>query len=117
MGSVEEGYYEGGHGGCSCGHCNGGHSSYFADLAPGCCDSYACEATCGGPLARLLSGLSVRGEVPITWRRGIGLPPLVTTATAGTAANVAGQLGNANTRILLGNQLALKKVKQECGSR
>lgn len=108
MGS-DEGYYESGHssgpGGCSCGQCNGGRPSYFADLAPGCCDSYACDP-CGGPLARLLGGLSVRAEVPITWRRGIGLPPLVTTATAGTAANVAGQLGDANTRILLGNQLA-----------
>lgn len=106
MGNVDEGYYESGHGGCSCGHCNGGRRSYFADLAPGCCDTYECGNPCGGPLARLLGGLSVRAEVPITWRRGIGLPPLVTTATAGTAANVAGQLGNASTQILLGNQLA-----------
>ena len=106
MGSVDEGYYESGHGGCSCGHCNGGRRSYFADLAPGCCDTYECGNPCGGPLAQLLGGLSVRAEVPITWRRGIGLPPLVTSATAGTAANVAGQLGNANTQILLGNQMA-----------
>ncbi len=106
MGPVDEGYYEGGHGGCSCGHCSGGRNSYFAELAPGCCESYACGDPCGGPLARLLGRLSVRAEVPISWRRGIGLPPLVTSAVAGTPANVAGQLGNANTRILLGNQQA-----------
>lgn len=106
MGTYDEGYYQDGHSGCSCGHCNGGHRSYFSDLAPGCCDSYACGSVCGGPLAQLLGSLSVRAEVPITWRRGIGLPPLVTSADVGTAANVAGQLGDANTRILLGNQLA-----------
>ncbi len=105
MGSVDEGYYESGHGGCSCGRCGGGRRSYFADLAPGCFGGDPCMNSCG-PLAQLLGGLSFRAEVPITWRRGIGLPPLVTTAAAGTAQNVAGQIGNANTRILLGNQLA-----------
>lgn len=112
MGPVEDGYHDSGysghsaHGGCSCGHCGGGQRSYFADLAPGCCDSYGCGDPCGGPLSQMLSGLSFRAEVPISWRRGMGLPPLVTSADVGTAANVAGQLGDANTRILLGNQIA-----------
>ena len=106
MGTIDEGYYESGHGGCSCGQCSGGRRNYYADLAPGCCDAFACGDGCGGPLSQLLGNLSVRGEVPIFWRRGMVLPPLVTTATAGTPANVAGQLGNANTQVLLGNQKA-----------
>ncbi|MCC6510781.1 MAG: BBP7 family outer membrane beta-barrel protein [Pirellulaceae bacterium] len=107
MASFDEGFGESyshanGSGGCGCARCTG--ESYFSDLAPGTC-GFAGDA-CGGPLSQLLSRLSVRAEVPLFWRRGIGLPPLVTTATAGTAANVAGRLGDPNTRILVGNQLA-----------
>ncbi len=105
-------------GGCNCGHCGGGLVSGcscnagcddFADLAP------TCAGTCGpsgygdamfsgcAPLASLLSRLSVRAEVPMYWRRAAGPPPLVTTAQAGTPQAAAGELGEPNTRILIGN--------------
>lgn len=91
-------------GGCACGHCGGG-DQYFSDLAPGCCQSSCGVGACEGPLARLLSRLSIRAEVPLFWRRGMGLPPLVTTSPTGTAANVAGQLGRSTTEVLLGNEV------------
>jgi hypothetical protein len=90
-------------GDCSCGHCRRGN--YYSELAPGCCEAGFGMGYCGGPLSRLLNCLSVRAEVPLFWRRGIGLPPLVTTATAGTPSNIAGQLGQSSTQILLGNSV------------
>jgi hypothetical protein len=108
MATFDEGYetYPGdlGHGsGCSCGQC--GSQQYFADLAPGCYDGSCGAGACDGPLARLLGNLSVRAEVPLFWRRGIGLPPLVTTSPTGTASNVAGQIGRTTTQTLLGNNV------------
>ncbi|MGN6136461.1 MAG: BBP7 family outer membrane beta-barrel protein [Aureliella sp.] len=94
----------GGGGGCSCGQC-GGQGDYFSDLAPGCCQASCGAGMCDGPLSRLLGRLSVRAEAGLFWRRGMGLPPLVTTAPVGTAANVAGQLGQNSTQVLLGNNI------------
>ncbi len=102
-------------GGCGCNQCGGG-------LVSGCscssaCDGFSelaptCAGTCGGfgeamfsgcgPLANLLSRLSIRAEVPLYWRRAAGPPTLVTTAPDGTAQDVAGELGQATTRTLLG---------------
>lgn len=102
--------------GCSCGHCGGGLVSGcrsgcddFCDLAPTCagvCGPSGCGDalfTGCGPLASLLSNLSVRAEVPLYWRRAAGPPALVTTAPDTTAQAVAGRLGDPNTQILLGN--------------
>lgn len=47
---------------------------------------------------------SVRAEVPLYWRRAMGPPPLVTTAPTGTDPNLAGQLGQRTTQILLGGK-------------
>lgn len=104
--------------------------SYFGPSAAGCdggcgggcdaCDSFAdlaptCAGTCGvgtmicgpqwgcGPIGLFLSRMSVRAEVPLYWRRAAGLPPLVTTSNPGTAQDLAGELGQATTRVLLGN--------------
>lgn len=94
-----------GHGsGCSCGHCGGGEP-YYADLAPGCCDTSCGIGVCDGPIARLLGRLSIRTEVPLFWRRGMGLPPLVTTSPTGTPATTAGQIGQTTTEVLLGNEV------------
>lgn len=116
MASFDEGYYESAPagmnhgGGCSCGHCGGGNQ-YFSDLAPGCCDSSCGVGMCDGPLSRLLGRLSIRAEVPLFWRRGMGLPPLVTTSPTGTAANVAGQVGRSTTEVLLGNEVIGQDLK------
>lgn len=78
-----------------CDTCCGGYS----DIAP------ACTATCPpgcGPLMALWYRLQVRAEVPIFWRRDQAPPILVTSAPAGTAAGVAGQIGQATTTTLLG---------------
>ena len=95
-------------GGCNCGACSSGCDD-FAELAP------TCASTCGptgcgdamftgcGPLATLLSNLSVRAEVPLYWRRAAGPPPLVTTSPDGTAQGTAGELGQTTTSILFGN--------------
>ncbi len=78
------------------------------------CDDMACIApTCmandcyftGGPLVNLISRLSVRAEVPLFWRRAMGVPALVTTSPTGTDASVAGELGQSTTQILLGDRL------------
>ena len=45
---------------------------------------------------------SVRAEVPLYWRRAMGPPPLVTTSPVGTDPDLAGQLGQSSTRLLLG---------------
>lgn len=116
MAPFDEGYYDSapvamGHGdGCSCGNCGGG-GQYFADLAPGCCDNSCGVGMCDGPLARLLGGMSIRAEVPLFWRRGIGVPALVTTSPTGTASNVAGQLGRSTTQVLLGNEVLGQDVQ------
>ena len=102
-------------GGCGCGHCGGGlvsgcscGSGDFADLAPACAGTWG-AAGCGeamftgcGPLANLLRGMTIRAEVPLYWRRAAGPPTLVTTSPDGTAQGVAGELGQATTRTLLG---------------
>ena len=46
--------------------------------------------------------MSVRAEVPLYWRRAMGPPALVTTAPTGTTADLAGELGQSTTQILLG---------------
>ncbi len=73
----------------------------YSDLAP-TCSSMACSPGCG-PLMSLWCRMSVRAEVPLYWRRGMDTPALVTTAPDGTDADLAGELGQASTRILLGN--------------
>jgi Putative beta barrel porin-7 (BBP7) len=103
-------------GGCNCGRCGGGLVSGcssgcddFAELAPTCagtCGPTGCgDAMFSGcsPLGSLLSRLTIRAEVPLYWRRAAGPPPLVTTAQAGTPQAAAGELGEPNTQILLGN--------------
>jgi hypothetical protein len=49
--------------------------------------------------------LSVRAEVPLYWRRAQGPPALVTTSPAGTNADLAGELGQATTDVLLGDSI------------
>lgn len=100
-----------GHSGCA--HCGSGNCGGlacganscdgFADLAPGCYGG-GCMSGCG-PIARLLSRLSIRAEVPLFWRRAQGVPLLLTTAQVGTAADVAGEVGQATTQTLFGNRL------------
>lgn len=90
--------------GCDCGQCNGGMRC--SDLAPGCCGGVGFGmglACCDTPLGRLLNCLSVRAEVPLFWRRAVGIPALVTSAPDGTAPNVAGRIGDPATEILFGN--------------
>ena len=57
---------------------------------------------CGGSGFGLFSGFYVRGEYLGWATSGMNLPPLVTTATAGTARAGAGALGRAPTSILFG---------------
>lgn len=88
-----------GAGGCdgiSCDTCCGGYS----DIAP-TATAY-CPTGCG-PLMALWQRLRVRAEVPIYWRRDQGPPVLVTTSASGTAADVAGELGQGTTDVLFGN--------------
>ncbi len=111
---MSDGYYEptpsrgSMSGGCNCGACSSGCDD-FAELAPTCasmCGSSGCgEAmfTGCGPLASLLSNLSIRAEVPLYWRRAAGPPALVTTSPTGTAQGTAGELGQTTTQILFGN--------------
>ncbi|MEM8732857.1 MAG: BBP7 family outer membrane beta-barrel protein [Planctomycetota bacterium] len=103
--------YYGGDGGCdSCG---------VGDCGIGGCGQVGCSGSCGGsmltpaasaycppgcgPLMALWYRTKVRAEVPMYWRRDQGPPALVTSATSGTAADVAGELGQATTDILFGN--------------
>ncbi len=86
-------------GGCDdvgCSTCCGG----LADIAPTC--AAVCPPGCG-PLMALWYRMSVRGETPLYWRRAAAPPALVTTATAGTPAGTAGELGQASTSVLLGD--------------
>ncbi len=102
----------------SCASCAAnGHSSYgMADYghAPTACDSCCSNASIApmatgfcmpgcGPLMSLWQRMSVRAEVPMFWRRDQGPPILVTTADAGTAADVAGEIGQPTTTVLFGN--------------
>lgn len=87
-------------GALGCGICRGGYSS----IAPTC--TTACPPGCG-PLLALWYRLSVRAEVPLYWRRDQGAPILVTSANTGTGADVAGQIGESTTNILLGGDGAL----------
>ncbi len=80
-----------------------GNCDELACLAPTCAAGGCCIGD--GPLAHLLSRLSVRAEVPLFWRRAMGIPPLVTTSPTGTDAGIAGELGQSTTRTLLGNGL------------
>ena len=90
-------YSEGGGGSCGC--------DGLSELAPtcasacglsnGCCDPFMGR----GPIATLISRMSIRAEVPLFWRRAAGPPALVTTAIpSGTEA-----LNQQNTNILFGN--------------
>ncbi len=79
-----------------CDACAGGYS----EIAPTC--TAACPPGCG-PLQALWYRLKVRAEVPIYWRRDQGPPSLVTSSDVGTSADLAGQLGESTTNILLGN--------------
>lgn len=87
------------------GYLGGGCSS--CDSIGGCssCDSCGCDDYCGipcgpSPLQTLLCRLSIRAEAPLFWRRPQSTPPLVTTATAGTDSDLAGELGQNTTQIL-----------------
>ena len=85
---------------CDCGGMGCGTCSDFGIIAPTCS---ACP-TGIGPLQALWCRMSVRAEAPLYWRRAAAPPPLVTTSSDNaTAADVAGQLGEATTRTLLGN--------------
>ena len=78
----------------ACDSCNAGYGiapTAYGVCPPGC-----------GPLLSLWYRMSVRAEVPMYWRRDQGPPALVTTSPAGTAATVAGELGQATTDIVLG---------------
>lgn len=111
---VGGGYPGGGHpggGGCSCG-------SVVCDSV-GCdslgCDSLGCDVSgcdglgCGhvGPVHRLFGGPTSpwfgSAELLLWWRRPQALPPLVTTSPDGTDRDLAGQLDQADTSILFGN--------------
>lgn len=81
-----------------CDVCCGGYSS----IAP--TSTVACPPGCG-PLMALWYRLKVRAEVPLYWRRDQGPPALVTTAAAGTTADLAGELGQSTTSILLGDRV------------
>ncbi len=76
-------------------------ASGYSDLAPAC-TSMVCAPGCG-PLMSLWCRMSVRAEVPLYWRPSQGTPALVTTAPDGTDPDLAGELGQSTTRILLGN--------------
>ncbi len=73
----------------------------YSELAP-TCSSMACSPG-RGPLMSLWCRMSVRAEVPLYWRRAMESPALVTTAPDGTDADLAGELGQSTTQILLGN--------------
>ena len=47
--------------------------------------------------------LWVRGEYLLWWTKGMNVPPLVTTSTAGTAVDSAGILSGAETQLLFGD--------------
>ncbi len=98
------------HGGCSCGRC--GQSSYFADLAPGCFSGSCGIGMCDGPLQRFLGSVSVRGEVPLYWRRSIGLPLLVTSANSNAVPiNLAGRSDQNTTVPVYGNGFATEDLQ------
>ncbi|RMF40529.1 MAG: hypothetical protein D6753_11585 [Planctomycetota bacterium] len=82
--------------GWGCDVCSGGYS----EIAPTA--TSPCPPGCG-PLLALWYRLSVRAELPLYWRRAHGPPALVTTSPAGTAADVAGELGQPSTSVLLGD--------------
>lgn len=87
------------------GYLDGGCSSCDAVGGCGSCDSCGCDDYCGipcgpSPLQTLLCRLSIRAEAPLFWRRPQSTPPLVTTATAGTDSDLAGELGQNTTQIL-----------------
>ncbi len=91
------------------GYLDGGCSSCDSIGGCGSCDSCGCDDFCGipcgpSPLQRLLSRLSIRAEAPLFWRRPQSTPPLVTTATAGTDSDLAGELGQNTTQILRAGQ-------------
>ncbi|MEM7473914.1 MAG: BBP7 family outer membrane beta-barrel protein [Planctomycetota bacterium] len=77
--------------------CNSGCSSGCNNA---CCND--CSANLG--IAPTASGLRLfaRAEVPLFWRRDQGPPALVTTSPVGTGADIAGELGQATTTVLLG---------------
>jgi hypothetical protein len=86
-------------GGCGDPHCTS--CDGYSDIAPTCA-SLACK-----PLGSTLWGVwcrtKVRAEIPLFWRRAQGPPPLVTTAPPGTDPDLAGQLGQDSTTVLLGD--------------
>ncbi len=93
-----EDYAECGAPGCGdfgCSSCDG-----YSDLAP-TCTSMSCSPG-NGPLLALWRRTSVRAEVPLFWRRAMGPPPLVTTSPTGTDPDLAGELGQSTTQVLLG---------------
>lgn len=103
-------------------------SSYFPDCGPYGCDDLGCDScqsgcadltpTCSsmvctpgcGPLRWLWDRMSVRAEVPLYFRPSQGPPPLVTTSPDGTDADIAGELGQRTTSILVGNRAINDKV-------
>ncbi len=82
--------------GLGCDVCRGGYS----EIAPTA--TAPCPPGCG-PLLALWYRLSVRTELPLYWRRAHGPPALVTTSPDGTGADVAGELGQPTTSVLLGD--------------
>lgn len=84
----------------SCGEPGCDSCGSYSAVAP-TCTSMACSPGTG-PLMALWCRTSVRAEVPLYWRRAMEPPPLVTTSPTGTDPDLAGQLGQSTTQLLLG---------------
>ena len=72
-----------------CSQCNGGHS----------CGTQMCQSCCFQS-----NGFWVDAEFLLAWRHGARFPPLVTTSANGTAAAVAGVLGQPATTVVYANE-------------
>ena len=85
--------------------CDSGPKCYAEDT---CCP----DGTCG-QCSACCHCLDTWGSVEFLmwWARGTSLPPLVTTSLPGTAQVQAGVLGQPNTSILFGDQLATSKLQ------
>jgi hypothetical protein len=82
-------------------------------LGDSCCSGQCNPGPCWlrDPYCGALAGrLWVRGEYLLWWTKGESLPPLVTTSPAGTAADVAGVLGQPGTSVLFGDSTANTSV-------
>lgn len=85
-----------GGGGCATGNC-----ASAADMNPcsACTTAPVCQQPPCGPYGRMW----VSAEYLLWWTRGMSVPPLVTGGPAGTPRELAGVLGDPNTRILFGD--------------